>query len=425
LLDLLAHASVDHRSDSNAALSVSPSHTTLETPRTEVPSTLERLHQLVKVLAGKQLLFLFDYEGVRDRTFLSNLSPAMTRLLSLYPAAVVQRNPAPPGDEGRNSVSSLSDSSAATSLSVATTLSAAIADGASLGAISGVQIVSYGKGAPPASVPTTGTPSTTGPVPSPQPSHDFTAPTGHEMVVHEVIDSYGPALQACLAVLQTKFEGLKQVQVEDNTFSLTVTHRGADEDEAAAARRAVTALVEEEYPMLRAVEERVEIHIRPEAGWNRARLVEWIVSQVVADVSKQLGHRGIMPIYLGEDPAFRHISAIDGLDILLTGGPAIDSYYLRSPMQVEQLLRWFAEQHAAGVTVRGGKLRPSRAPSQQQHKGQHKGPYQKPPGSVAADGRERSTKRVQILQQDAPGAPAHARTPGEGGGGRESSRAAQ
>ena len=27
-------------------------------------------------------------------------------------------------------------------------------------------------------------------------------------------------------------------------------------------------------------------------------------------------------------------------------------------MQVDELLGWFADQHAAGVTVRGGKLRP-------------------------------------------------------------------
>merc|ERR1719198_1890220 len=115
--------------------------------------------------------------------------------------------------------------------------------------------------------------------------------------------------------------------------------------------------------MLRSIEERTEVLIRPEAGWNKARMVEWIVSQVVSEVEAQLGHRGVMPIYVGEDPAFRHISAIGGLDILLTGGPATDSYFLRSAMQVDELLRWFAEQHAAGVTVRGGKMRPAKQPS--------------------------------------------------------------
>ena len=43
--------------------------------------------------------------------------------------------------------------------------------------------------------------------------------------------------------------------------------------------------------MLRIVEERTEFHIRPEAGWNRARMVEWIVSQVVED--------SVEPIRLG------------------------------------------------------------------------------------------------------------------------------
>ena len=32
--------------------------------------------------------------------------------------------------------------------------------------------------------------------------------------------------------------------------------------------------------MLRSDEERAAIHIRPDPDWNRARMVEWIVSQV-------------------------------------------------------------------------------------------------------------------------------------------------
>ena len=59
-----------------------------------------------------------------------------------------------------------------------------------------------------------------------------------------------------------------------------VLSTGASEAEAAAARSAVATLVSEEYPMLRSIEERMEVHIRPAAGWNKARMVEWIVSQV-------------------------------------------------------------------------------------------------------------------------------------------------
>jgi len=203
------------------------------------------------------------------------------------------------------------------------------------------------------------------------------------------------------------------VTIEDNTFSLTVMHRGASEAQAASVRAAIAKLVGEEYPMLRSIEERTEVLIRPEAGWNKARMVEWIVGQVVAEVEAQLGHRGVMPIYLGEDAAFRHISAFGGLDILLTGGPATDSYFLRSAMQVDQLLRWFAEQFAAGVTVRGGKLRPKQAAPAAAHKG-------KPskPGAPPADGRaagstsmtSNSKKRVQIFttgssEPNATGAP--------------------
>ena len=70
-----------------------------------------------------------------------------------------------------------------------------------------------------------------------------------------------------------------------------------------------------------------------------------------------------MPIYIGTDPDFSHISACNGLYIPITGGPGADGYFLRSTSQVEELLRWFSEMHAAGVTVRGGRLRPQKQKS--------------------------------------------------------------
>ena len=217
----------------------------------------------------------------------------------------------------------------------------------------------------------------------------------------QLADSYRPALEAVLEILQTRLpeavgaNSAQAVQVEDNSFSLTVAHRGAEEHEVDAVRRLVSDTLEE-YPMLRSVEERNEIHVRPEAGWNRARMVEWITSQLVSAVEERLGVRGVVPIYLGEDPAFRHLSAMGGLDILITGGPAIEGFYLRSPMQVDELLRWLAEQHAAGVTVRGGRLRPPK-----QGAGTHGGAGTLKSGAsghqgAGPHGAGKSSKRVQI-----------------------------
>jgi hypothetical protein len=59
---------------------------------------------------------------------------------------------------------------------------------------------------------------------------------------------------------------------------------------------------------------------------------------------------------------------------------------------VDELLQWFVEQHAAGVTVRGGKLRPKQQ-VQQSLKGKAAGS-----AGAASDGKG---KRVQIFQQDA------------------------
>ena len=73
-----------------------------------------------------------------------------------------------------------------------------------------------------------------------------------------------------------------------------------------------------------------------------------------------MGVKGAMPIYIGTDTDFSHISACNGLYVPITGGPGADGYFLRSTSQVEELLRWFSEMHAAGVTVRGGRLRPQK-----------------------------------------------------------------
>ncbi|KAL3892602.1 MAG: hypothetical protein SGPRY_014972, partial [Prymnesium sp.] len=122
-------------------------------------------------------------------------------------------------------------------------------------------------------------------------------------------------------------------------------------------------------------------------------MVEWITSVVCDDVVSQLGVHGAKPIYIGEEVAFSHISAIGGLDILVTGGPGADSFFLRSTTQVDELLRWLMEQHVAGVTVPGGKL-PSHRGQMQSFKGQPSILKPKPEArSVIPDGSNSSTSR--------------------------------
>ena len=57
-------------------------------------------------------------------------------------------------------------------------------------------------------------------------------------------------------------------------------HRGASEEAQSLTRDAVLETVEKEFPMLRCVEERTTLQIRPEAGWNRSKAVEWLVKTV-------------------------------------------------------------------------------------------------------------------------------------------------
>ena len=109
--------------------------------------------------------------------------------------------------------------------------------------------------------------------------------------------------------------------------------------------------------MLRCVDGRNAYEIRPDAQWNVEAKLKYLVGAVV----EQVGVKNALVVYVGEDDVFfRHVADDDvgGVEILVTGGHAVDGFFVRSAPQVDQLLRWLCEQHAAGVTVRGGKLRP-------------------------------------------------------------------
>ena len=163
LLDLLAHVSLDATQQADA----SPDTATQPVQADLPSSTLERLKELIKELEGKQLLLILDYEGCAEAV--ARPSPAMARLLKLYPVAVVQRTPveAPredPFDLSREtSADALRSSGIMSSKDLfeiaeraerATTVSrsdlfssnhsAAAAALEALGSISGVRIVSFG-----------------------------------------------------------------------------------------------------------------------------------------------------------------------------------------------------------------------------------------------------------------------------------------
>jgi len=332
LLDLLAHASLSEQGELKAV--------------SELPSILERLNQLIQLLVGRQLVFLLDYEGCT--TAVENPSSILRRFAMLYPTAVVQRRGgSAQGDE------SDSDSGRPTPTRVATGIAAE-----NLGAISGVRIVSYG---------TANSRFAKRPLGAGAADGNSDTRTTKRFVLGGYADSYRPALDACRTTLEEKLKVLhleKVVSVSDDNFSLSVTHKGASDEEASLVRTAVADVLLE-FPMLRSIYGRMRVEIRAAVGWNRAKMVEWLTSSVCADVIQQLGVHSALPIYIGEDGAFSHVRSIGGLDVLVTGGPGADSFFLRSVTQVDELLRWFMQQHVAGVTVLGGKLPPPKGQSQQ------------------------------------------------------------
>jgi len=358
LLDLLAHVTHDA---AQLGGSMSP----------QQPSVLERLPQLLRALVGKQLLFLLDYEGCetaaegslrdshafneRDDDAASSNSGSFRRessagpnrasrsslashplggfpsefikLVTLYPTAVVTRQTAAPEErEGR------SESGGGDSLP------------RDLGEISGVRILPF-----PRTSSQFGSRNTE--------DKDRRATLQEQTIDYEA--SYGVALESCNAKLTEKLKeiGAQHVTIEDNNFSMSVVLRGASDEEQTIVREAVLEMVRTEFPMLRCTEGRQALEVRPDVDWNRAKAAKAVIETVVERMTEALGLRGVLPIYIGQDEAFRNIREVhDGIDILVTGGPAAQSYFLRDVSQVGQLFRWLTEQHGAGVTVRGGKL---------------------------------------------------------------------
>mmetsp|Transcript_591 Transcript_591/g.1700 ORF Transcript_591/g.1700 Transcript_591/m.1700 type:complete len:242 (-) Transcript_591:123-848(-) len=190
------------------------------------------------------------------------------------------------------------------------------------------------------------------------------------MIEHEY--AYRPSLESCASKLSEKLQGAGLMAAEpsatsgvslsdSNHFSLSVLLRGASEAEDASTRGLVLETVEKEFPMLRCVEERTSLGIRPKPQWNRAKAVEWLTNTVVDRVAGTLGVKAVVPVYVGDDTAFgASICEIEGgVYVHITGGPSSHdgSYFLREASQADELLRFFVEQAQAGVTVRGGKLR--------------------------------------------------------------------
>jgi len=335
LLDLLAHASYD---------AVTPD---VPLMHQRTPSVLERLHQLVRQLVGKQLLFLFDYDGcaaagrppggsTSSLTGMSGgtVSDPIHTLLTLYPTAVVLRHTVE--QEEREAWQEARES-----WQEGTSAELSLRSPSHLGEISGVQILAFTQPVFPRTTLRSAPSSAVG---------------GAALVTQSVSYEYSfrPALESCLCKLHEKLNQL-QVTLEDNNFSLSVIHRGASDEEHLLARDVVLETVRSEFPMLRCIEGRLALEIRPDVEWNRAKAAKAVVETVVDRVVNQLGLRGVVPIYIGEAPDFDMTQA-DGINILVTGGPGTQSYFLRDASQVDQLLRWFIEQHQAGVTVRGGKL---------------------------------------------------------------------
>jgi len=337
VLDLLAHASIDASHDTvtvSPAVAPNPS-------RPQQPSTLERLRELAHLLVGKQLVFLLDFEDLNVTSLRSEIT---SRFISLYPTAVVRRNPIADPEPG------LTEDSLSSKVSQLVDSEPRGVAGPLLGPISGIEMSPFSAGRDKAlSQPANSTAASN--------ADAALRVTNRAAAAGSVFaDSYRPALESCLAQLQTQLERAgEQVLVQDDTFLLSVIHRGASEEEV-RTMRGIVAETLVDLPMLRSVERRMVLEVRPNVDWNRAHAVEWLVSSVV----EQVGVKGAMPIYIGTDADFGHISACNGLYIPITGGPGADSYFLRSTSQVEELLRWFSEMHTAGVTVRGGRLRPQK-----------------------------------------------------------------
>jgi len=262
------------------------------TPRVDLPSALESLHELARSLAARRAVVFLDYDGT------------LTPIVAHPDLAVL----APDAREALRRLARVA--------TVAVVSGRALAD---VRALVGLDDIVYAG------------------------NHGFEirGPGGTELS-YEVGREFIDDVAGVRAVLAQRVEPVPGAWVEDKTHSLSVHYRQTPEESVAGLEAAVDAALAD-APRLRKHHGKKVFEIRPRIDWDKGRAVLWLL--------EALGLEGadVLPFYLGDDvtdeDAFRALAG-RGLGVLVAEAPRASAanYRLRDPDEVREFLAGLASR---------------------------------------------------------------------------------
>ena len=173
---------------------------------------------------------------------------------------------------------------------------------------------------------------------------EWSAPAG-AAVRCEAGAEYLTDVAAVAARLTTELAHIEGVLVENKRYSLSVHYRlvaPAREDEVADAVHAAAAA----HPRLAVRRGKCVLEVLPCIDWHKGKAVRRLITAAAAP--------GAVPLFIGDDitdeDAFRELRD-DGIGVQVseTPRPSAAQYWLRDVPEVQKLLGWLADRHAAGA----------------------------------------------------------------------------
>jgi trehalose-phosphatase len=253
-------------------------------PTTEIPSALGRLHEIAPT-RGRRLAVFLDYDGT--------LTPIVS-----HPAHAV-----------------LSDSTRQAVRTLAARMPVAILSGRDLDDIRrrvDIDGIVYAG------------------------SHGFDI-AGPHGVRKQVASELLPILDAAEKELGEKLAGIAGVLLERKRFSISAHYRQADESGVIKVTRAVNEVIAC-HRELRTITGKKVYELQPDVDWNKGRAVAWLLETLALEQPE------VLALYIGDDrtdeDAFRVLQQ-RGVGIIVTEElrPTAARYALKGPAEVERFLR--------------------------------------------------------------------------------------
>jgi trehalose-phosphatase len=253
-------------------------------PTVEIPSALDRLHEIAPT-RGRRLAIFLDYDGT--------LTPIVS-----HPAHAV-----------------LSDSTRQAVRTLAARMPVAILSGRDLDDIRrrvDIEGIVYAG------------------------SHGFDI-AGPRGVRKQVAAEFLPILDAAEKELCEKLAGITGVLLDRKRFSIAAHYRQANESGVIKVTRAVNEAIAR-HRELRTITGKKVYELQPDIDWNKGRAVAWLLETLGLEQPE------VLPLYIGDDrtdeDAFRVLQQ-RGVGIIVTEElrPTAARYALKGPAEVERFLR--------------------------------------------------------------------------------------